>query len=343
METDTKECLNFEDFNTKYKLSRFLGKGSQGFVVGITERKTGVNFAAKLTCLRRDEEPNEFRVAKRITEYREVLRNVTTLHDCAILDLGKFQDLWRRKPPKGSEVKDLAKAVSRPYACGTVYFVLITDEVSTTMEKLLSVNRVLTGKSFGISRYKVLRATGEIKGYHLFELYYTILRLLEIGIIPVDINPGNVGFVETSSENYNIYGCELDLPPESELQLGFRIPPRSETSSLHLRLIDYGYYTLGNPRDIASISSTEVSLFMRGLLFQKLLTPELDFTKETLGIWNLAVGSGVLPAVTVLLEMAKALGCKPRGEKTREEKGPPVWELLPVIRRAQRIVRDFLS
>src|SRR5579883_2538571 len=196
-------CLRFEDFNTKYKLGKFLGRGSQGFVVSVIERKSGVSRAAKITCVssfhpEKSEEPNEFRVAKRITQYREVLRNVTTLHDCAVLDLHEFQGLWRRSPPKGAKVKDLAKAAERPYACGTVYFVLITDEVSVTVEGLLNVNRVFTGRAFGIPRYKVLRPTEEIKGYHLFELYYTILRLLEVGITPVDINVGNVGFVETT-------------------------------------------------------------------------------------------------------------------------------------------------
>jgi hypothetical protein len=326
-------CLNFEEFTSKYTMESFLGKGSQGFVVSVSEERTGKRYAAKMVCEGK-EPPKEFSVAKRITQYRDILENVTTLHDCAILDVEKFRALWKRKPPKGG-VKDLGRQTNKPYWCETSYFVLITDEVMTTMERLLGENRVATGTSFGIPQYKVRRPTSAIKGYHLFELYYTVLRLIEIGVAPIDINPTNVGFAEAEGETYTICNCVLELPV-----------------GLHVRLIDYGYYTLKNPQDLQGIANKEVSLFLKGLLFQKILTPELDFTKEALGIWNLIMSGGILPAVQVLLRVAKVLGCK----SSKKGPEPSMWDpceveivgirqvlkFIPVSKKAQDVIKNFL-
>ena len=71
---------------------------------------------------------------------------------------------------------------------------MIFDEISMNLGQLMAIDNRL------------------FMSYHIFELYYTIYQLLELGITPFDIHAGNIGFVEIKNDlAYDICGCEFTM------------------------------------------------------------------------------------------------------------------------------------
>lgn len=358
------ECHRFESFFKNYRITRFLGKGAHAFVVEVQEVKTGrfyagvspptskisppvvgKFYAARIRCLDEETEPCEFKAIKEITKHKEALRNVTTLYDCAVLDTVEFRRFWKETPPEGFETEELAEFTV--YFCEEtyVYLVLITDIVDTTMENLLK-----QAEEEG-------REAEKIKAYHFLELYYTLIRCLEVGIEPDDIIPGNIGLVETSHPVfYRICDCVLEFPP-----------------GLHVRLIDYEYYKITRSVPLGSIRNDDIKKILSRMTAETVaveLRPSSDLTSGAYYVWREIMESDK-SAMATLLDLAQDFfGCfvSPRKKASTpleagatvssfggyDDKGwckvweseieerPKAWRLIPVAKNAQEIIRNFL-
>ena len=340
MEISSKisNCLSTDAFLNKYEIVDCIGYTFRSHLLVVREKSTAKLFAAKISC---PPTVHEYEMATLITRNKNILRNVTTIHDCAILNHEIFIPLFNsfvtgKWSCRGSETHKLSSD------CDTPYFAMIMELVDTTFWEVINEKRnnrwIYEEKGLPIEVITTSKTTGtkiinDIYPYHLFELYYAILELLLLGIIPVDVHAGNVGLVNEGTIKYRVCNCVVEFPP-----------------GLHVKLIDYGQYYLKKDEEEEEekketkeekkevIEHGKVLSVLKELKFKDYIIPTTDFPSNTLFLWNKLFS---LPrhslALDVLVDMAvNYFGCSKRTETSAAE-------VIPEVITDERVCADILS